>query len=156
MKKLLLALCLLIFFCANAFAVGTVAVTPAIVGNGYNMETLTFTCVDDSNGAGIPDTTTNAAITKFISSWYLFKVNIVGGTTGPTAGSNIYINDASGIDLLGGNGVAQMPGNSAKASLFCSVNSLPALQPITGALTLHVTSDIVHSGTYTVTLILVK
>ena len=157
MKKLLLTLCFLFMFCANLFAVGSVAVTPSLVGTNDNMRVLTFACVGDSSSGGIPDTTTDSkAVTDFVKGWYLFKVVYSYGTTPPTDNSDLYLYDSTGtLDLLGGNGVDFIK-HSANNSVYCSLNSTPVLQPITGNITFHVVNDVVHSATYTVTLIFVK
>ena len=118
---------------------------------------VTFSCVGDSSGGGIPDTTTEAAITERIKGCYLIKCHLITGTKAPTADSDVYIKDADGIDLLGGSGVDALD-NSASTGiqLWPTVVTQYGRQPITGALVLDVDGDSVASAVYSVKLIISK
>ena len=118
---------------------------------------LTFTCVGDSSGGGIPDTTIDAQTTIQLTGCYLIKVQMVplSGGTGPTANSDVYIKDANTIDLLDGNGVDKLD-NATNSEAYAQIDGQPALQPIVGALTLNVTGDTVASAAYSIICIFVS
>ena len=115
---------------------------------------VTFSCTGDSSGGGIPDTTTTQIVTDQIVGCYLIKAQMLPGSTGPTANSDVYIKDDNGIDLLNGNGVDKLD-NATDSEAYAQIDGQPALQPIISALTLDVDGDSVASAVYEIKLICV-
>lgn len=101
---------------------------------------VTFTCVGDVSAGTIPDTPTTDAITAKIIGMYLLKAQIIPGTPAPTANSDVAINDANGIDMLGGNGTDQLDASGAKEA-YPMINTKGGSQPVLGPLTLAVSNN---------------
>ena len=136
-------------------------VTQAIVhhttqprGSGKGgFKVVTFSCTGDASGGAISDTATTALITEQIKGCYLVKVQMLPGSTGPTADSDVYIKDDNGIDLLDGNGVDNLD-NATDRETYAQIDGQAALQPVISALTLDVDGNSVNSATYEIKLIL--
>ena len=102
MKKLLLALLLVLALASSSYAVGTASVT------GYDViqvvaqksrVVLTITWVDDNAGTTLA---INPA-TYGIQGWYLYSVETnPSNATAPTDNYDITLVDADGVDLAGG------------------------------------------------------
>jgi len=105
MKRIVLALVMLMFLCSSVYAAGTVAITgdTIYIKNAIARKVLTLTWVGDGAGgtAGQVPTTTITANTYNIVGWYLYSVETNPGTTAPTDNYDIVINDADGLDITG-------------------------------------------------------
>lgn len=152
MKKLVL-ITLILFAWANiCLAAGTVSGTVSDIQQGDSIA-VTLSCTGDSSDGSIPDTEFGGPgtdITKNLHGYYLYEVKIVPGGTGPTDDSDLYIKDANGIDLLGGEGVNKV--DNATNSHFQPV----FFSRIDSKLTLDVDNNSEASSTYTITLIFAK
>ena len=159
MKKTFLALLLLLgFFVTDVFAVAgtvTLAQDQLFNANGYTtMRVVSFVCVGDSTDGTIPDTAINAdnLVLGNLAGWFLYRMVVENdaGDTGVTDDSDVYIKDAGGSDLLNGQGVDQLDDDTRNYIRLCRHD------PVSGTLTLDVDNQDVHSGEYTITLILAK
>uniref|UniRef100_A0A6M3IST5 Uncharacterized protein n=1 Tax=viral metagenome TaxID=1070528 RepID=A0A6M3IST5_9ZZZZ len=98
---------------------------------------------------------TNEGNHKSIFGWYLRRVDIIPGATGPLDDSDLYIYSptASTFDVLNGSGVNQVD-NATTRWIHPSdgVSSIKRL--ITGPLVLNISGNTTNSATGTVTLII--
>ncbi len=171
MRKLFIAL---IVTCVMLLPVSAVAAGLVVPGKqsplASDIRTLTFICVGDSVNGSIPNTTTNAQNTGFITGWYLYKVEAfpTSGGTAPDA-ADVMVYDADGIDLLG----SEDGGTTAYAGLTLihatlkrtclpnlylpraglHVNFYPEIR---GALTIDVDNQATASADWTIVLTFVK
>lgn len=146
MKKILFLLAVLIFLIAplSVYASQTLDID-AKSGNA----TLTFTWTGAAAGGAVPNETTTTEITKAIKGMYITEVRTNPGATAPTTLYDIVLNDADGIDLMGG--------TLADRSATVSERAIPALSTgvygatmITSTLTMVITNQAVNSATGTV------
>ena len=105
MKKLLLALFLILILAESIFAAtpGTVTITSSTitVQGQASRKTVTLSWVASVDAATVPSTTITAA-TYGIGGWYFYSAETNPGATAPTDNYDIVINDADSIDLAGG------------------------------------------------------
>jgi hypothetical protein len=101
MRKLLLALLIVLALVSNVFAVGTATVTGfdtmRVVGQPTRV-ILTITWTDDTAGTTLA---VNPA-TYGITGWYLYSAETDPGATAPTALYDITLVDANAVDIAGG------------------------------------------------------
>jgi hypothetical protein len=118
---------------------------------------LTFTCTADSAAATYPETAVSSAILDDITGWYIYYVETKPGTTQPTDNYDIVIEDAGGMDLMGGTLANRDTLNKERA--FPKVDTANALYGgsyIVGATTLKITNNAVNSAQVTVKLYLAR
>ena len=103
MKKLLLALLLILCLASSALAAGTVTITSSTIQvlaqPTRKVITLSWQC--EAGAATIPNTTIGAE-TYGIKGWYFYSGETNPGVTAPTTLYDITILDADGADLAGG------------------------------------------------------
>jgi hypothetical protein len=133
-------------------AVGTVTQTPLIISD--SMREIVFVCIGGTGGetGTIPDTTTDATNTSFIVGWYPYRIVIENLAADSSVDNNadVYLKDAWGNDVLGGQGVDQLDDNTK------NYIRLSQYDAIVGALTLSVANQTQASGKWTITVIFVK
>jgi len=167
MKKLIFSMLLVLMLATSVWAVGssmTVSSDSLIWSRALNRPvfrviTVIFTA-DDTTGA-IPDLTLNAATAGLTQGspfgWFGYAVIIDCNHTGiePTENSELYILNAGGGDVLGGQGVDQID-NTAERFVYFHNGSVPFKQPMVGAWTVRVTQQAVatNSATGTIQIIL--
>ena len=105
MKKLLLALFLVLILVESVFAItpGTCTITSSTitVQGQQTRKVLTLSWVASVDAATVPSTTINAT-TYSIEGWYFFSAETNPGAVAPTDNYDIVINDVDGADLAGG------------------------------------------------------
>lgn len=142
MKKILLALTMLLLFAVQAHAVGTCTKTSAY--NGINVRTATYTCTDDA--ADADNTAFTATITGF-GGFYLYTVETWPGTTAPTDDSDYTLKDGEGEDLMGAYGTDGIDATTKETHIPKSTAADLNLYPIIhGDLTLAITNQNVESA----------
>lgn len=128
------------------FAAGSVTQTASQSG-AFLVVTLSWTGDVAGGTVGtVPSTATSTDITAAIAGYYLAMVVTNPGTTVPTNAYDIVLNDADGVDVMAGALVDRS--STASEQAFPPVTS----RPVTGALTLVITNNIVASATGTVVL----
>jgi hypothetical protein len=147
MKKLLLALFLILIMATSAFAVGTVTITAstASVLNQKSRKIITLTWTADSSDHTVPSTTINA-VTYEIEGWYLYSGETNPGGTAPTDNYDIVINDADTVDIAGGMLMNRDTSNSEIAAIGLGSGQYPMVR---GNLTFVLTNNLVNSATGT-------
>ena len=112
--------------------------------------TVLFTMTAVSGSATFTSETTSTMLTNQIKGWYLDKVQIDGNHAGtePTENSDFYLYDENGFDILGGAGVDQVD-NTAEREVTPICGSVEKPQPITSALTLALSNNVVTNATCT-------
>ena len=157
-RILLIAACL---FFMNTVAYGA---NESITQIGYaikNSDGVTmarivkFTIVCDDGAAAMTHTPISTILTAYIRGWYLDQVLVNPGATKPTADSDIYLNNADGLDILGGNGVDLLDDEDTTACVP-STDGQNKQQLIHGVLTLDMDNNAVNAALFTVTLIFVQ
>jgi hypothetical protein len=110
-----------------------------------NMVVLTFTCTADAAAATFPTTSTNDDITDIIQGMYITEVRTNPGSTAPTDNYDIVINDADGIDLMGGSLLNRDASNS-EAAAPAIATGVYWPRPVDGALTISISNNSVNSA----------
>lgn len=144
MKRLLLALFLVVVMAGSALAVGTASVTSVAkytVIREVQRVVITITYTDDTNGT----TTTIDPDTYGIRGWYLISSETLSGKTAPTNGTTVAIKSASGGTLF-----TMTLSNSTTVSVFTNYQYV---DPVTGILTFSLSGNSVNNGTGTVKLV---
>lgn len=146
----------LLLFAGQAWAAGAVTQKLDKYPNA-NMRVLTFSWTGDVAGGAVTTTATNDAITADIAGWYVYAIETNPGSGPPTAGYDIVINDAEGLDISGG----MLADRSSTATQkitprLDSTYSIFGGVLVDGALTLVITNQTQNSATGTVKLLLSK
>lgn len=153
MKKLIAIICLGLLLSASvAFAAGTVTQSLKKYPNA-NLTTLTFSCTGDASNGTVPNTDISAENVLALSGQYLYMVETDPGSTAPTTLYDIVINDASGLDVMGGT----LANRSATATeraipLISSGGNVYGGHYLDGTWTMVTTGQSVNSATWTVKL----
>lgn len=142
MKRILAlaAVLALAVFAADARAAGSVSQTITKQPGGVSV--LTFTCTADSSGGSYPSTATTVPIYG-----YVFLVVTNPGSTAPTDNYDIVLNDADGIDVMGGMLANRDTSTSEQAvPKIDSTNSIYGPRYVGSTLTLVITNNSVNSA----------
>jgi len=170
MKKLLLALVVALVLVAGQVygAVGSISISgddliwsKPLNRSVFRVITVIFTA--SSTDGSVPDLTLNADTAGLKNGsplgWYGYAVIIDCNHAGtePTENSELYILNAGGGDVLGGQGVDQVD-NTAERFVYFHNGSVPFKQPMVGTWTVRVTQQAaaVNSATGTLYVILVS
>lgn len=148
MKKLMLALFLVLVMAVSSWAAGTASVTghdKIHVLREQQRVILTITWVDDTAG-------TTLAIdpkTYSITGWYLYTAETNPGGTAPTALYDITLVDADGADIAGG----VLLNRSATVTELVNVGTSAAGYPVMrGSVTFTLSGNDVNNATGTLIL----
>jgi len=110
------------------------SIVQSVVHASENFLVLKFACIANNAGAFDPAyADTDSDNTKLIRGKWLYKYQVVAGTTGPTAASDFTVKDHLGVDLLGGQGADGIP-NSGTNEDYPKIADQAANQPILGVL----------------------
>ena len=154
MKRLLLALFLVLCFTTSALAVGTVTITSSTISvqaqPTRKVITLSWTC--EAGAATIPNTTISAT-TYGIEGWYFYSGETNPGGTAPTTLYDITILDAEGIDLAGG--LLMNRSSTATEMVNIALGTLGQYPIVRGDLTFTLSNNAVNAALGTVTLIFI-
>ena len=146
MKRLLLALLMILVMATSSWAVGTASVTnveKVKVLNEQSRVVLTITWVDDNAGTTLA---INSA-TYGITGWYLYSVETnPSNVTAPTDNYDITLVDADGVDLAGG---TLMNRDTATTELVNVGTSSIGFPVIRGTFTFTLSGNAVVGGTGT-------
>lgn len=123
---------------------GTITQAYEIMPNS-NVSVLTFTCTADANNGSFPSTATSTDITTAIKGLHLVEVRTNPGATAPQAAYDIVLNDADGIDLMGGK-LADRSATASEAAAPAIATGVYWPRAIDGALTLVITNNNVNSA----------
>jgi len=148
MKKIFITIILVLGFTWNVFAAGTINQTVTDVPETTVLaatKVVTFTCVGDSSGGSFPSTALSAANLEKISGMYIVEVRTYPQTTNPTAAWDAVINDAGGLDLMGGT-LANRSASAAERAIPAMATSIYGGSPIIDAPTLVITGNSVNSA----------
>ena len=140
MKKVWLSLVLVLLMAGQALAAGTCTASSAVQAT---VTVVTATCTADSSDGSYPSTSLGS-----YRGWIvLAETN--PGTTGPTDNYDIVINNANGVDVMGGSLANRDTTNSERAT--------PAINGwVDGALTLAVSNNSVNSATFVLKLLIYR
>jgi hypothetical protein len=172
MKKIRLSILIILFalmFVTHVWAAGSsisisgdsVIRSPVLDRYVFRVITIIFTA-DDTNGA-IPDLTLNASTAGLAygspAGWFGYSVFIDCNHAGvePTENSELYILNAVGGDMLGGQGVDQVD-NTIERHVYFHNGTAPVKQPMIDTWTVRITQQAVatNSATGTIKIILVS
>lgn len=120
-----------------------------------NVREIIFHCIADAADGSVPDTEFDNEVYKSAQGFFLDSVEIVPGATGPTADSDLVVEDEHGLDILGGNG-ADLIENATVAATIPKVDSQVKRVPIRGKLTSKVTNNSVNSAVFDIIFVLVR
>lgn len=145
MRKLLLAMFLLLSS-GLAFAAGSWGTATVTNNYGETMIIVTYSWTGDAADGTVPSNAMTAAVSGRVFGLYLVQVETNPGSVAPTAGYDIVVNDADGLDVMGG----ALADRSATATevAFPGVTG----RPNDGALTLVISGQSVVSATGTIKL----
>lgn len=120
---------------------------PAGISTGGKAKLLKFSWTADASDGTVPNTVTNDAITAAIRGMNVTQITTNPGTTAPTAGYDIAINDEDGIDIAGG----VLANRSATVSERVvpkadEANSIFGPVLVNGTLTLAISGNVVNSA----------
>jgi len=148
-KRMLLTGMILLLMATSSWGAGTVTGQTAITTVGNNVYKIVLSCTGDSGDGTIPDTTL-VDFSKY--GLYVYRVIIenLAADANVTADSDVYLKDADGTDLLGGQGVDQLDDSTR------NYITLTDVEPSLGALVFSVANQATVSGVWTVTFILVR
>lgn len=155
MKRLTSAFILLFLLLPGLLfaAAGTVTQTYEVTRN-TNVGVLTFTFTGASDDGTVPSTATTTDITAAIQGMCIYEVITNPGATKPTDNYDIVLNDADGVDMMGGTLADRDETNSERAVPLLMTTKLgievPGCSLVNGAMTLVITNQNVHSATGTV------
>jgi len=152
---LIIALALALLLPSSLWAaVGTITQAYNKIPNS-NVAVITYTCTASATDGSFPSTATSTAITAAIEGMYITEVRTNPGAGPPQDNYDIVLNDADGIDLMGG--------TLANRDTTTSERAIPALAAgiyggtaIDGALTLVITGNNVNSAVTVVKVFLVR
>ena len=139
---------------------GVIGRIPTQMGRPQSVK-ITLTCTADVSAhnwpATVVNTLTNAdetiSIAKFdLRGLKLYSVKMIGGETGPTAGSNLTITDMYGMDLLGGKGVGVVPTNNGLVWIPTGPSNYAFAALLQDTMTINLTGNSVDSAVLTLVL----
>jgi hypothetical protein len=128
------------------------SVRQELVEYGRRCRVIKLHCVGDSVDGSIPDTSVLDRLKYRVAGWSLDSVKVYPGATGPTADSDLEVEDGDGLDMLGGEGTDLIK-NSAASVTVPSRDSIRGPVPITGGMTIKVTNQAVASALYRIDLV---
>ncbi len=150
MKRLFLALLLVLLLATSSFAVGTVAITYSniFVDNQRTRTILTISWVADAAAATVPSTTIPYQVANRynVMGWYLYSAETNPGSMAPTDNYDIVINDADSVDISGGLLANRDTANSEIVNIGTSSHGYPVVR---GDLTFVLSNNSVNSATGT-------
>jgi len=114
---------------------------------------LTFTCTGDDSTGAFPSTALSAANFAKISGMYIIEVRTYPQTTNPTAAWDAVINDAGGLDLMGGT-LANRSASAAESAVPAMITGIYGGRKVIDAFTMVITGNSVHSAGIIVKVIL--
>lgn len=140
----------------TVFAAGSVTQSLAIYPN-TTTSVLTFSFIGDASNGSVPDTAISAAILDKVEGWYIYMVDTKPGTTAPTTLYDITIENADGVDLMGGT-LANRSATAAEraTATIDTVKAITGMPQIVGATTIKVTNQSVASATWTMKIYLTR
>lgn len=149
MKRMFLAILLLIFFVPNLWA-ASVEGEKTVKKINDSMYEINIRCIGN-----IDDTTFNPKYgSQYLSELgvYLYRIIIENKSTkgSVTDDSDVYVKDSGGTDLLSAEGVDQLDDDTR------NYIQLSEYEPIIGKLTLDVDNQAEAAGEFEVTILLVK
>lgn len=127
-----------ILFAVSAFAQGRVQQTTTQLGNTNNW-VVAFNWTGDTSSGAVPATV--ARLDNCCQGYLITQVETVPGSVAPTSGYSVAINDAAGVDTLGGVGASLS--NTAAQSFPTSLSS----PPVQGTFSLVITGQSVGGAT---------
>jgi hypothetical protein len=124
---------------------GSVVQTLAI-SSGKGVATLTFAWTGDASDGTIPATAISAAHLAKLEGFKLDMLYTDPGAVAPTDNYDITLEDANGVDILGGAGADRDTANTERALplVGAAVHQIPIDG---GALTFKIANQAVHSAT---------
>jgi len=147
MKRLFLALFLVLILQTSAWAAGTVLINASsmqILGQ-QSRRIITLSWTADASAATVPNKVIDAS-TYDILGWYFFSAETNPGDTAPTDNYDIVINDADGADIAGGLLMNRDTGNTEMVNIGTSIHGYPIVR---GNLTFVLSNNAVNSATGT-------
>lgn len=155
MKKLFLVLFIVLIFPCFVFAAGTVTGSSEL---NQNIMKITYSVTFGSDNAAPANvaldsiTATSGARLRSVGGWWLLRVDIYPGATGPTDNTDFYIWSVEDkIDVLGGSGA-----NAIDNATVSSVYPATTTQPLFGTEIFDIDNNAVNNATTTIVLILYK
>jgi len=146
MKKLILALFLVLLFVTSVTAAGSVdisSVSNVSVHNVIWRKIITISWVADSADGTVPSASI-VANTYGIEGWYLYSVETNPGAIAPTDNYDIVINDANDYDICGG---LLANRNTINTELVNIGNATHGFPIVLGDLIFVLTNNVVNSAT---------
>lgn len=123
---------------------GTITQSLAVISNS-NLAVLTFTCTADSAAATFPDTPTSTDITNAILGMYITEVRTNPGAVAPQALYDIVVNDADGIDIMGG-ALLNRSATVSERAIPIMITGIYGCTAIDGILTISISGNNVNSA----------
>jgi hypothetical protein len=150
MKRILIALCLMVLIVTTVHAAGSATITPSPIQvlSQIQRKVLSIAVVGGTSGA-FTDSTITAA-TYGITGWYLYTVETIPGTGVPPGGVYaVTLKDVNGYDLAGG----LLTGRSTTSAEMVNIGNATHGYPIVrGNITLGIDTLTTTSATTTIIL----
>lgn len=119
------------------------------------VSTVCFSCIGDSIGGSIPNTTMSDDIYRKIRGMFLNSVEAIPGNIKPAVDSDIKILDEFGYDMLGGNGIDLLNNISPTMAKPNVSNRLDGI-PVKSKITISVENQSVNSAQYDIICVFTK
>lgn len=147
MRRLTAFLAICIMLCPLlAWGVGTCTESISRHGQPANdVVVVTFTCTADAAAATYPATSLSSTALQHVGGRYLALATTNPGTTGPTAAYDIVLNDADGIDVMGGT-LANRSATASEQAVPLLMTGVYGGRLVAGSLQLAVTGNSVNSA----------
>jgi hypothetical protein len=167
MKKIILALCLVLAIGGSAYAAGTVkSSSVTYINEGIPTQEVTYYITGDASNGTVPDTLLSGAIANSLTDkpcppvvGYLKEAHVGFGSTPPTSGLSVQVLDPIGtgtVNLLGGVLDSMPITSSIIRSVEEPVRQVPTMYQInTRTAYIHVKDTTAPSGLIVLKLIIV-
>lgn len=144
MKKIVLALLLVMGVAGSAYGAGTVAITTTNFGpeSPSKYYTVTYTWTADASDGSVP-----ATAAQFPYGGYIVRVVTNPGTNAPSDNYDLTLTDADGVDVVGGALANRDTSNTESVvPIVDSVNSIYGGSLVAGSITMNLTNNSVNSA----------
>lgn len=151
MKKVLCFAILLLLTSAPAWAA---TVTQKITFQSQQLVVLTINWTSANPAADFTADLNALLMQQITGKYFLYAMETDPGATAPTDNYDVALNDANGMDILGGAGADRDTENTEK--VMPRINGVEAPVPIDGTITLSVANNAVNSANGTIKLYFIK
>ena len=152
MKRMLLALVMLVLMTSLAFGAGTATVAAPTYNNERDKGFIVITWTGDASDGSVPAATISMVSYKLVG-WYLYSIETDPGSTAPSDNYDITITDANSLDICYSQALNRDTSNTEIA--FCTTSG-KGFYVVRGNLIFNLSGNSEASATGTTILTFVK